>query len=248
MNLAIIQARMGSTRLPSKVLMPLSGKTVLEHVVTRVRESKFINEVVVATTVDKQDLEIISFCSSNGIRVFVGSETDVLDRYYQAARLFKPANVVRITSDCPMIDPEIIDQIGARHVSEKADYTSNTLEETYPDGLDAEIFSFQALEIAWQQATLYSEREHVTPYIKKYSEKFKLISVKSEVDLSSMRWTIDQQEDFQFLSELFRRLYPSNPTFRTKDVLEVITKDPDIIKINNSIVRNEGYLKSLMKD
>src|SRR5688572_19407522 len=167
MNLAIIQARLGSTRLPNKVLLTLAGKTVLEHVINRVRASKFINEVIVATTISSNDLEIISFCAKNKIRVFVGSEHDVLDRYYQAARLLQPDNVVRITSDCPMIDPEIIDEIGKKHLEEKADYSSNTLDETYPDGLDAEIISFKALKTAWEQATLPSDREHVTPFIKK---------------------------------------------------------------------------------
>lgn len=248
MNLAIIQARMGSTRLPSKVLMNLAGKTVLDHVVERVRESKFIDEIVVATTFSLQDLEIVQFCASKKIRVFVGSEQDVLDRYYQAARLFKPENLIRITSDCPMIDPEIIDSIGQQHIATKADYTSNTIDETFPDGLDAEIFRFSSLEKAWNEATLASDREHVTPFIKKNRELFKVVSIKHETDLSFMRWTIDQTEDFNFLNQIFQRVYPKNPAFRMKDVLNEIAKDPSLLKINSGIIRNEGYLKSLMKD
>lgn len=248
MNLAVIQARMGSTRLPSKVLKNLSGKTVLEHVISRVKQSKFIHEIIVATTIDDRDLEIVEFCAARKIRVFVGSEQDVLDRYYQAARLLNPVNVVRITSDCPMIDPEIIDVIGQRHLAEKADYTSNTIDETYPDGLDAEIFTFSSLEKTWKEAHLLSEREHVTPYIKNHPNIFKLISVKYETDLSFMRWTIDQPEDFTFLAEMFKRLYVKNPNFRTANILNEISKNPELLKINNGIIRNEGYLKSLMKD
>jgi spore coat polysaccharide biosynthesis protein SpsF (cytidylyltransferase family) len=248
MNLAVIQARMGSTRLPSKVLMKLGDKTILEHVVSRVRESKFINEVIVATTIANQDLQIIEFCASKQIRVFVGSEQDVLDRYYQASRLLKPMNVIRITSDCPMIDPEIIDLIGQRHINEKADYTSNTIEETFPDGLDAEVFKFDALEQAWREAKLFSEREHVTPYIKKHHELFKLVSVRNDKDLSFMRWTIDQSEDFTFLNEIFKRLYVKKPNFRTNDILNEINQYPELLKINGDIIRNEGYFKSLMKD
>lgn len=248
MNIAIIQARMGSTRFPNKVLMDLGGKTILEHVITRVSQSKFVDDIIVATTIGKQDLSIVSFCASHGVRVFVGSEEDVLDRYYQAARLVKPENVIRITSDCPMIDPEIIDLIGHQHSVAKVDYSSNTLEETYPDGLDAEIFTFASLEFAWSEASLKSDREHVTPFIKKNPNKFKLLSVKNDINISHMRWTIDQIEDHNFLSEIFSSLYPRNPNFRTEDVLEEISKHPHLLEINNGIIRNEGYLNSLKKD
>lgn len=248
MNLAVIQARMGSTRLPSKVLMDLSAKPVLEHVIERVAQSKFIDKIVVATTISLHDLAIVKFCAERNTHVFIGSEHDVLDRYYQAAKLFQPVNVVRITSDCPMIDPEIIDLIADRHVKEKADYTSNTIDETYPDGLDAEIFTFRSLERAWTNASLASEREHVTPYIKKNPALFNRISVKNDTDLSFMRWTIDQQEDFNFLSEIFKRVYLKKPEFRTADVLAEIARAPELLNINSGIIRNEGYLKSLMKD
>lgn len=248
MTLAIIQARMGSTRLPSKVLKDLAGKTVLEHVIERVRTCKLINEVIVATTINRVDLEIVRFCAQQGIRVFVGAEDDVLDRYYQAARLIAPSNVVRITSDCPMIDPEIIDQIIALHLDGRFDYTSNTLEETFPDGLDAEVLTFETLATAWREATLKSEREHVTPYIKNHPSEFKLKSFRNERNLSSMRWTIDQPEDYRFLSELFRRIYLKKSSFRMADVLKELEKDPALLKLNSGIIRNEGYLKSLTKD
>ncbi len=239
---------MGSTRLPNKVMMDLHGKTILEHVVTRVSQSKFVDDIIIATTIGKQDLSIVSFCASHGFRVFVGSEEDVLDRYYQAARLLRPENIIRITSDCPMIDPEIIDLIGHQHLLVRADYSSNTLDETYPDGLDAEIFTYESLEIAWREALLKSDREHVTPFIKKSPNKFKLLSVKNDENLSHMRWTIDQPEDYKFLGEIYGNIYPKNPKFRTKDVLDEINKHPHLTEINSGIIRNEGYLNSLKKD
>lgn len=239
---------MGSSRLPNKVLLELAGKTVLEHVIQRTLQSKFVNEVIVATTISKLDLQLVQYCSSKNIRVFIGSEDNVLDRFYQAAKLLQPKNIIRITSDCPMIDPDVIDHIGNIHIRESTDYTSNTLDETFPDGLDAEVFTFEALKTAWQDATLLSEREHVTPYIKKNPEKFKLFSVKSDINLSHHRWTIDQQQDYTFLSSVFSRLYNNNPDFRMKDVLNLLVEEPGLSKINDNIIRNEGYLKSLQKD
>ncbi len=248
MNLAIIQARMGSTRLPNKVLMELEGKAVLGHIVERVGQSRFVDDIIVATTIDRRDLKIVEYCASRSIRVFVGSENDVLDRYYQAARALGAGNIIRITSDCPMIDPEIIDMIGQRHEQEKVDYSSNTLEETYPDGLDAEIFSFAALENAWKNATLKSDREHVTPFIKKSPNLFKLCSVKNTEDLSRLRWTIDQPEDYEFLKTIFAAVYTKNPRFRMKDAMEAIRNNPRLEEINSGIIRNEGYMKSLKND
>ena len=248
MNLAIIQARLGSTRLPNKVLMDLGDKKVIEHVVDRVGRGSFIDEIIVATTILKQDLSLVKFCSQRNIRVFVGSEDDVLDRYYQVAKLLQPVNVIRITSDCPLIDPEIIDLVGKHHVISKGDYTSNTLDETYPDGLDVEIMTFEALESAWKESTLRSEREHVTPFIKKNPDRFKSVSVRNETNLATMRWTLDQIEDYNFLSKIFERLYVKNRSFNTKDVLKEIANDPSLLKINGGIIRNEGYLKSLTKD
>jgi spore coat polysaccharide biosynthesis protein SpsF (cytidylyltransferase family) len=163
---AIIQARMGSTRLPDKVLLPLEGKTVLEHVVDRVKQSKLVKEVVVATTISRSDLKIVNFCSAKGIRVYCGSENDVLDRYFEAARLIGVEHVIRITADCPFMDHRIIDKVVKEHLLRKNDYTANIIEETFPDGEDIEVMTFKVLEKAWENARLLSEREHVTPYIR----------------------------------------------------------------------------------
>ena len=245
--IAIIQARLGSTRLPGKVLLDLEGKTVLEHVVDRVRSSKFITDVVVATTIKKEDLKIVNLCSSNGTSVYCGSENDVLDRFYQAARLFQAEHIVRITSDCPLIDPIVIDEVIKLHLAEKADYTSNTLKETYPDGQDTEIFTFEALKESWKNAHLTSEREHVTPYMRK-NQAFKCINLESQVDLSNKRWTLDNPEDYEFIQIIYKNLYNKNRVFNMNEILKFINNNPEIEGINKSIVRNEGYIKSLRED
>ncbi len=245
--IAIIQARLGSTRLPGKVLLDLEGKTVLEHVIDRVKSSKFINDVVVATTIRKEDLKIVNICSINGISVYCGSENDVLDRFYQAARLFNAENIVRITSDCPLIDPFVIDEVIKLFLGEKADYASNTLKETYPDGQDIEIFTFEALKESWKNANLISEREHVTPHIRK-NQILKRVNLESRTDLSHKRWTLDNPEDYEFIKIIYKNMYNKNHIFNMDEILEFINNNPEIERINQSITRNEGYLKSLKED
>ena len=245
--IAIIQARLGSTRLPGKVLLDIEGKTVLEHVIDRVRSSKCIDDIVVATTIQKEDLKIVNLCSNNGTSIYCGSENDVLDRFYQAARLFHADNIVRITSDCPLIDPFLIDKVIKLHLKEKADYTSNTLKETYPDGQDVEIFTFEALKESWKKANLTSEREHVTPYMRK-NQAFKRINLGSKVDLSKKRWTLDNPEDYVFIKTVYKNLYNKNHFFDMDEILKFLNNNPEIESINQSIGRNEGYLKSLKED
>ena len=248
MILAIIQERMGSTRLPNKVMKYLVDKTVLEHVVARVNKSQYINEIFVATTIDKNNLPLIQICSSRNIRIFCGSEEDVLDRYYQLAKLICPDHIVRITSDCPVIDPEIIDLIIQKHIKSNCDYTSNTLEASYPDGLDTEVFSFSALQKAWQEANLLSEREHVTPYIKNHPEIFSHNSILSKINYANKRWTLDTTQDFEFLKSIYENLYYTNNFFGMNDILYLINNQPSLEKINANIIRNEGYFKSVEKD
>lgn len=245
--LAVIQARAGSTRLPGKVLFDLEGKTVLEHVIERVKSSKCIDDIVVATTILKEDLKIVNICSGKGISVYCGSENDVLDRFYNTARLFNAENIARITSDCPLIDPQVIDEVIRLHLREKADYTSNTIKETYPDGEDVEVFTFEALEEAWENAGLVSEREHVTPYIRK-NKRFKHSSLEYSTDLSNKRWTLDNPEDYTFIKIIYKNLYSSSRIFNMDEILKFINNNPDIENINQSIKRNEGYLKSLKED
>ena len=247
-TIAIIQARMGSTRLPGKVLLNLEDKTVLEHVVNRVRFSKHVDDVVVATTISKDDLRIVELCANLGVSIYCGSEDDVLDRYYQAAKLFKADNIVRITSDCPVIDPKIVDGAIILHLKDNADYTSNTLKETYPDGQDVEIFTFASLRTAWKDAKLASEREHVTPYIRNHPDIFKHARLEYQKDLSQKRWTLDNAEDLEFLRLVYKYLYSKNSLFGMDDILALISEKPEIEKINQHIIRNEGYIKSLRED
>ena len=247
MNLAIIQARMGSTRFPDKVMMDLAGKPVLWHVIDRVSQSKFVDKVVVATTISKKDLQIVEFCAKNKISVYTGSEDDVLDRYYQAARLFRPHNVIRITADCPLHDPHIIDEVIYKHINEKNDYTSNTLKETYPDGLDCEIMTYSVLEEAWKDAGLLSEREHVTQYIIK-NEKFKKGCLLNKEDKSFERWTLDTDADYKFIKCVYEKLYDENPMFYSKDIYNLLENFPYIREVNRGIIRNEGLIKSLKED
>lgn len=245
--LVIIQARMGSSRLPNKVLKELCGKPMLQHIVDRVQKSKYIDHVVVATTVKEEDKKIEELCCRMSVDCYRGSEDDVLDRYYQAASRYKPKNVVRITADCPFIDPVIIDQIIHIHEIGDYDYTSNTLVETYPDGLDTEVFKFSVLERAWKEAHLASEREHVTPYIK-FKGQFKRYSVEYRPSLANKRWTVDTETDFAVVTQVYNALYDQDNIFLMRDILDFFETHHQIEKLNENTIRNEGYLKSVAND
>lgn len=243
--IAVIQARIGSARLPAKVLLNLEGKTVLERVIERVNNSKFIKEVIVATTISKEDLEIVNLCSKIGVRVYCGSGNDVLDRYFQVARLLSARHIVRITADCPLIDPEVMDRVIKLHLKERADYTSNTINETFPDGEDVEVITFQALKKSWENAKLSFEREHVTAYIRKHPELFRHVNLSYAKDISGKRWTLDEKSDYRFIKLIYKNLYKKNKIFGMKEILELLDEHPAYEKINHKIIRNTGYLKSL---
>lgn len=245
--LAIVQARMGSSRLPGKVLLKIIDKTVIEHVVARVLQSRLIDEVVVATSIERNNLPLVKICSDNNIRVFCGSENDVLDRFYQLAKLLQPNHIVRITADCPLIDPDIIDKVIQKHLDDGNDYTSNTNPPTFPDGLDVEVFTFSALENAWEEANLQSEREHVTPYIYK-NYFFKIGSFSSVVNYSNLRWTLDEERDFKLISLIYKELYTNEKLFTYNETLNFIKSNPKLQEINSEINRNEGFVKSVKND
>ncbi|WP_028584662.1 aminotransferase class III-fold pyridoxal phosphate-dependent enzyme [Desulfogranum mediterraneum] len=246
---ALVQARMGATRLPGKVLMELGKEPVLQHVVKRVSRSKLVDEVLVATTIEPGDLPVVGWCAAQSVRVYCGSEEDVLDRFYHTARLAGLDVIVRITADCPFIDPEVIDLVITRFIEGDFDYVNNCGNESWPDGLDVEVFSFKSLEKAWKSADLLSEREHVTPFIYNNPSLFKLDVVDHEPSLKGMRWTLDQEEDFTFISLVYNELMKSgDDSFGMKEVLQLLAEQPQLQEINGSIVRNEGYLKSLQKD
>ena len=244
---AIIQARMSSARLPGKVLMDIEGKPVLWHVVNRLKRSQLIGKIVIATTVSKLDLPVLRFAEENGIDCFTGSEEDVLDRYYQAAMEFNADLIVRITADCPLIDPQIVDK-AVGEILKLGDYDHAGTNETFPDGLDTSVYSFRALEKAWNEARLPSEREHVGPYITKHPELFKTKLVSYRVNLSHLRWTVDQEEDLILVREIFKRLFKEGGMFYTEDILKLLEQEPHLLKINSHIIRNEGYLESLARD
>lgn len=245
-TVAIIQARMGSSRLPGKVLMPLADKPALWHVVDRLRQAKEIDQVVIATTDSVKDDAIEAFCNGHKIPCYRGSEQDVLDRYYQAARQFNARTVVRITADCPAIDPQIVDEVVRGYRS--GGYALFGLDGEFPDGLDCVAFSFTALEMAWREARLPSEREHVCPYIINHPERFRVAGYKRFTGLAHHRWTLDEPEDYAFLSEIFKRLYRPGKHFGHEAVLELLENEPALLEINSQIVRNAGYLKSLEED
>ncbi|PKP61382.1 MAG: acylneuraminate cytidylyltransferase [Candidatus Altiarchaeales archaeon HGW-Altiarchaeales-1] len=234
---AIIQARMGSTRLHGKVMKKILGKEVILHDIDRIKQIKNLDKIVIATTTKKDDDIIVETIKNynSGIGIFRGSEDDVLDRYYKAAKEFNATVIVRITSDCPLIDPLVSDKVIETFLNNKCDYCSNCLKRTYPQGLDTEVFSFEALEKAWKEAKEDYQREHVTPYIYEHPEKFKLLNVLNDKDLSHLRWTLDTIEDFNFIDEIYKRLYKENKSFYIEDILKVLEKEPKMLEINKDI-------------
>ncbi len=242
----IVQARMGSSRLPGKVLMDIAGQPMLWHVVTRARRAVTIDDIVVATSTASADDVLVDYCTRYDITSFRGSEDDVLDRYYQAAKSLGATTVIRITADCPLLDPAVIDQIVSYFPSGSYDYVCNTNPPTFPDGLDTEVFSFQALETAWQQARWQSEREHVTPYIRNHPEMFHLGNVTNSEDLSNLRWTVDEREDLAFVRGVYGVLDSDQTSMR--DILDLLRRRPELRAVNDCFKRNEGLAKSLQED
>ncbi len=245
---AIIQARMGSTRLPGKVLADIANHPMLWHVVTRVRRARSVGKVIVATSTHPADDAIAKFCETEEFPLYRGSETDVLDRYYQVANSLRPEAIVRVTADCPLIDPQVIDQVVQTFQSESCDYAANCLVRTFPHGLDTEVFSYTALANAWQDARLPSEREHVTPYLRS-SGRFRLVNVESGLDLSRnyYRWTVDEPCDLEFIRTVFARLVPK-VDFGWRQVMNLLSASPEIGRINSTSICDEGYYLSLAKE
>lgn len=243
--LAAIQARCGSSRLPGKILMDLAGKPVLERVVERVQKSRYVDEVMVLTSISKKDIPTVRLVSSLDCRIFAGSEDDVLDRYYQASRLIRPEYVIRITADCPVFDPKMLD-LAIEQLKEESDYMAD-LHDTLANGLDLEIVRFSALKNAWENARLASEREHVTMYIKNNRDKFILQDFPCPIPgIGRNRWTLDEQADYELLSRIYGHFKDSD--FYTEDILALLKKNPEISRINAHIMRNEGLAKSLKND
>jgi spore coat polysaccharide biosynthesis protein SpsF len=224
MTLAILQARTSSRRLPGKVLADVLGQPMLARQIERVRRARRITQLVVATSAESSDDAIAALCDSLAIACFRGSLDDVLARFHAAARAQAPPpeHVVRLTGDCPLCDPALIDDVIAQHLASGADYTSNALERRFPDGLDVEVMRFSALEVAAREARSPAQREHVTPFLYEHPERFRLASLRCERALGALRFTVDEPADLRFVQRVYAALYPANPAFGWRDVLALV--------------------------
>jgi spore coat polysaccharide biosynthesis protein SpsF (cytidylyltransferase family) len=219
---------------------------MLLHQIERLQCSQMIDKLVIATSKEKSDDRIEQICLENGVEVFRGSLNNVLDRFYQCAKIYNPHHIVRLTADCPLADWQIIDEIVRFYLENNLDYVATS--KMFPDGLDVEVLKMNALEESKINATLPSEIEHVTQYVKKNSDKFSIGSFNFYKDLSHLRWTVDEPEDFILVEKIYQFLYPENNLFVTKDIIELLEKNPNLVKINNNFLRNEGLKKSLNED
>jgi spore coat polysaccharide biosynthesis protein SpsF len=236
-TLAILQARMSSRRLPGKVLRPILGRPMLALQLERVRRCRRIDKLIVATSTEPSDDPIAALCRPEGIECFRGSLEDVLDRYYCAALPFRPDHVVRLTADCPLADPALIDRVIAFHLEGGYDFTSNSLVRTFPAGLDVSVFRHALLEEAWCKARLPAEREHVTVYMKAHPERYRLGDFRDGEDRSGLRWTVDEPADLDFVTAVYERLYPANPRFDAADVYRLLEREPALGAINHGAGR-----------
>jgi spore coat polysaccharide biosynthesis protein SpsF len=243
----ILQARVSSSRLPGKVLRPILGRPMLELQIERLRRARSLDKIVLATSIATEDDAIASLANEMGIGCWRGSLHDVLDRFIGAARAYHAAEVVRLTGDCPLADPEVIDAVVATYNKSNADYASNVNPPTFPDGLDVEVMSAAVLERAWREAKKPSEREHVTLYIHQRCDEFRIANYTAPCDLSALRWTVDHIEDFAFVTEVYEALYRQKPEFTSADILALLTRRPELARGNAHILRNEGLARSLGK-
>lgn len=237
---AIIQARMNSRRLPGKVLMKIKNKEILWHVINRLKYSKNIDDIVVATTNHKEDDLILNFCKKYKIKIFRGSSTNVLDRYLKTAKRFQCSNIVRITADCPLIDPKIVDEI--INIYKNSSYEMVSLGGEFPDGLDNSVFSYSTLKKISKYAKKKYEKEHILQAAYNNKKIFKILDYEKFHSLSYHRWTIDEKEDFDLINKIFNSF--TKKIFYTGDILSIFNKKPSLLKINSHIIRNEGLLIS----
>jgi spore coat polysaccharide biosynthesis protein SpsF len=244
----IVQARMGSTRLPGKILKNLENeKVVLDFVIEQLQHSKNIDEIVIATTNLDEDEQIVEISKKKGIKCFRGSSKNVLERHYQCAKQFDISTIVRIPSDKPLIDPTIVDKIIDNFKKKSSDYMTNFLPNpTFPEGTEVEVFSMKALEIAWKNANLPSEKEHVTNYFENNQNLFKINNIKNSENLSHLRWVIDRKEDLELVREIVSKI--KKRPILTLDIIKMFSEFPELIKINENVNREEGNLKSLQED
>lgn len=238
--LIVVQARLGSTRLPGKVLKDLGGQPLLARMIERLKRVRTVSRVVVATTTERRDDPLVALCERMGVDFFRGHPTDLLDRHYRAALAADAHTVAKIPSDCPLIDPAVVDRVFARFAAGGCDYVSNLHPATWPDGNDVEVMRLEALETAWREAVLPMEREHTTPFLWERPERFRLANVVMEGRGSGQardyslthRWTLDYPEDYDFIRSVFERLFPVDPHFGVDDILRLLSEQPELAAIN----------------
>ncbi len=244
--ITVVQARMGSSRFPGKVLLPLAGKPLLLRMVERVKASKFSGKIIVAATFNEADDVIENLCKKNNVAVYRGHPVDLLDRHLNAGKKFEADAIVKIPSDCPLIDPLVIDKVIKFYLDNypSFDYVSNLHPATYPDGNDVEIFSIESLEKAWGEAEKELEREHTTPYFWENPDKFKIGNVHWEAGLDysmSHRWTIDYEEDYLFIKKIYDELYAKHPLFSVSDILKLLDLKSELLRINEKYTGVNWY-------
>lgn len=237
MNLGILQARMSSSRLPGKVMKTICQKPMLDLQIERTVRCDEIDKLVVATSQQTDDDVISDLCARLDVECFRGSLENVLDRYYQAAKPYRPDHVIRTTADCPLIDPIVIDRVIDKHIVGNFDYTTNNMPPSWPHGLDVEVMRFACLEEAWRESTTSEEKEHVTPFIRNRPERFAIGNLECAKDLSRFRWTVDEPDDFELVRIIFQILYPENPQFTTEDVLLLMERETELPRINEHLAR-----------
>ena len=243
----IIQARMGSTRLPGKVLMEvIEGKPVLYYVINQLKYCKSFEKLIIATTTLPEDDKIVQFCIDNNVNYFRGDSKNVLERHYRCAEKFSLSTVIRMPADKPLLDPEVVDKVVEAFNSNSYDYVTNFLPSTYPSGTEVEVLSFNALKIAYEKAILPSEKEHVTNYIYDHKDDFRIFNVVNSENLSNFRWAVDRIEDLRLVREIVSKIR-KNPIL-IKDILELFKNEPNLVEINKQVDGNEGNTKSEKED
>jgi len=243
---AIIQARLNSSRLKEKILLKIEDKTLLEHLFSQLSHSTQIDKKIIATTIDKMDDEIETLTKLQNITCFRGNHLNVLDRYYQCAKLFNLETIVRISGDAPLIDPTIVDKTIEYYKKNTFDYVSNFFHRSYPVGTEVEIFSFKTLEKCWMNAKKTSEKEHVTPFIYNHPELFKIGYIEYKKNISHLHWTVDRVEDLKFVESIFKKI--RKRPILLENILKLLENEPELLKINKNTDPSEGLKKSLMGD
>lgn len=243
---AIIQSRVGSTRLPKKVLRKLNGTTLLEFQIEQIHHSKLLDNIILATTEKTEDDIIVDMAQSLGVKSFRGNELDVLDRYYKCAKHFSINHIARINGDAPLIDPQIVDKVINLYKNGTFDYVNNFFKKSFPAGTETEVFSFNTLETTWKNAKKLSEREHVTPYIYNNATMFNIGYLENKENISHLHWTVDRQEDLEFVRQIIHDI--KKRPIVISDILNILKEKPLLLEINKNTNSLEGYLKSLEND